>query len=173
MINFALAPGLLFESNSNVCFKATPEKVLESRFFTLGQLVGMAIINIGRGPQCINEMVVRAMFKKPYGDKLPEIDDLNLKHCLENIDKKDYNCLYEDDIVRTVNPEECKCIFTINYLVSSNFVATEQFKQGLETIDAGFLLDENYEYMGCFLIESDDELSLDAFLNLFCFKTYF
>ena len=173
MRNFALAPGLLFGSSSSVCFKATPEKVLESRYFTLGQLAGMAIVNIGRGPQCINEMVVKAMFKKPYGDKLPEIDDLNLKHCLENIDKKDYNCLYEHNIVPTGNLKECKYLFTINYVVLSNFVATEQFKQGLVTIDTAFLLDENYEYVRSFLIENNDELSLDAFLNLLCFKNYF
>ena len=33
------------------------------------------------------------MFKKPYGDKLWEIEDLNLKHCLENIGNKDNNYL--------------------------------------------------------------------------------
>ena len=56
MRHFALAPGLLFGSSSSVCFKATPEKVLGNQFFTLGQFVGMAIINIGRGPQCINKL---------------------------------------------------------------------------------------------------------------------
>ena len=130
MRNFALAPELLFGSSSSVCFKATPEKVLKSRFFTLGQLAGMAVINIGRGPQCINEMVVKTMFKKPYGDKLPKIDHLNLKHCLENIDKKDYNCLYGHNIVPTGNLEECKYLFTINYVVLSNFVALNNLSKG-------------------------------------------
>ena len=110
----------------------------------------MAIINIGRGPQCINERLVKEMFKKPYGDKLPETDDLNLKHCLENNDKKDYNCLYEHNIASTGNLKECKYLFTINYVVLSNFVAIEQFKQGLETIDTAFLLGENYEYVRSF-----------------------
>ena len=41
-------------------------------------------------------MVVKVMFKKPQGDKRPEIENLNWKQCLENIDKKDYNCLFED-----------------------------------------------------------------------------
>ena len=88
MRNFALVPGLLF----GVAVAVYVSKPLRKRYFytifSLGQLVGMAIINIWRGPQCINEMVVKAMFKKLYGDKLMEIDDLNLKHCLENIDKK-------------------------------------------------------------------------------------
>ena len=73
----------------------------------------------------------------------------------------------------TGNLEGCKYLFIINYLFLSNFVAIEQFKQGLETIETAFLLDENYEYVRSFVIESDDELSLDAFLNLLCFKNYF
>ena len=117
-------------------------------------------------------MVVKAMFMKPYGDKFPEIDDLSLKHCRENIYKSDYNCLYEHNIVPTDNPEECKYLLTINYVVLSNFVAFEQFKQVLETVNTAFLLDKNYEYVRSFLIESDDELLLDAFLNLLCFKNY-
>ena len=74
--------------------------------------------------------------------------------------------------MRTGNPEECKYLFRINYVVSSNFDAIEQFEQGLETIDIAFLLDENYEYVRSFLKESDNELSLDAFLNLLRFKNY-
>lgn len=45
--------------------------------------------------------------------------------------------------------------------------------KGWEIIDTAFLLDENYVYVRSFLIESDDELSLDAFLNLLCFKNNF
>lgn len=57
MRDYALTSGLLLGGSSSACLKAILEKVLECRFLTLAQLVGMAIVNVGKWPQCINEIV--------------------------------------------------------------------------------------------------------------------
>ena len=73
------------------------------------------------------KIIVKAMFQKLYVTKLPEIEDLKLKSCLENVSKSGYEYLFENNTVPTGNLEECKYIFTINYVVLSNFVAIERF----------------------------------------------
>ena len=65
-------PGLVFGDNNNVFFKMLPVSVQGKQYFMLGQLCALAIIKIGRGPECLNPSVVKCLFSICYDN-----DDIN------------------------------------------------------------------------------------------------
>ena len=95
---------MLFGDQDNIFFKLNPKSMVKNYHYKLGQLAGFAICNIGRGPECFHPLVVKALFNKDVAlfnkdvlelNSIPEIDDLELKSVLENIDHGIYDDLHD------------------------------------------------------------------------------
>ena len=50
----------------------------------LGQLVGMSLIKIGRGPKCFSESFLKAMYYLPFVDDDTEFKDAELIEKVKN-----------------------------------------------------------------------------------------
>ena len=53
---------MLFGTTDAVCFTMNPEAVLMSQYFLLGQLTGLAILNVNRCPEWLYPVIVSQMF---------------------------------------------------------------------------------------------------------------
>ena len=53
-------------TNDNLFFMMASLAEQERKYFMLGQLTGLDIIHIGRGPECFNETLWRSMYGLPY-----------------------------------------------------------------------------------------------------------
>ena len=51
-----------------------PDRILKKHY----RLV-LSILNIGRGPECFNKLNFQSIFKIPYDEELPEIEDSELE----------------------------------------------------------------------------------------------
>jgi hypothetical protein len=49
-------------SENNIFFKKLPVAESSQHYYMLGQLAALAIIKIGRGPECLNSQLVKCMF---------------------------------------------------------------------------------------------------------------
>ena len=50
----------------------------------LGELVGMSVITIGRGPECFSESFLKAMHHLPFVDDDTEFEDSELMEKVKN-----------------------------------------------------------------------------------------
>ena len=92
MKHFPLLSDLFFGADTALCFKAAPEKIMRHYYFRTGQLCAVSILNLGRGPECLHPIIVRAIFDQPNADhELEYIDDAEFNYKLEEIENKNYN----------------------------------------------------------------------------------
>jgi len=98
MKNFSKA-SLFIGSNSCLGFKNDVESNLKKKYFKIGQLVGLAIILMGRGPECIHPAIVRELFSEEQPtDSIEPIDDYQICQNIESIHRDNFDCLYDIDI---------------------------------------------------------------------------
>ena len=77
-----------------------PDRILKNYYNLLGQLVGLLILNIGRGPECFKKLIFLSIFRIPYDKGLLEIEDSELEEKLTNIDQGNLDPLYEEGYVQ-------------------------------------------------------------------------
>ena len=61
-----------------------PESFRKGGYYLVGQLVGMAITKIGRGPECFSESFLKAMYHLPFVDHNIEFEDAELIEKVRN-----------------------------------------------------------------------------------------
>ena len=148
-----------------------PDRILKNHHNLLGQLVGLSILNNGRGSECFNKLIFQSIFKILHDEELPEIEDSELEEKLKNIDQGNLDALYDEGICPTGNVNENKSLLTISFIVLKNYGAIEQFKSGLENVDRPLTLKDNSDKMKCFLMPVHYQLTLEHFLlNINVFK---
>eukprot|EP00112_Aurelia_sp_Birch-Aquarium-sp1_P012318 Seg2590.4 transcript_id=Seg2590.4/GoldUCD/mRNA.D3Y31 product="hypothetical protein" protein_id=Seg2590.4/GoldUCD/D3Y31 len=168
MRNFHHIPGITMGSNS-IWLKMVPEYLVNNRYFMLGQLTGMAIITIGKGPECFNLMLVQALFSVPHDEILPEFDDGELAAMMSQIKSGNTDPLLENDIM-TNDIKAGTRLLAISHIILRNSGAIEQFAKGLQSIDEALIASENFATMKQFLMESKTVLTLEEFLKILEFK---
>ena len=97
MRNFWISP-TVFGSRVNVCFKDSPVSYIDQHYFILGQLTAVSIITVGRGPECLNELVVLRLFEQSIPDEISPSCSAELDHYLQRINEGDNDILFEHNI---------------------------------------------------------------------------
>ena len=89
MENFLFLTNLVFGRSQSLLFTAIPGAVMHKKYHTLEQLSALAILTIGRGPSCLNTLLVHTLFEVPdYSLMLLEGDlDGELGHYLKRIEE--------------------------------------------------------------------------------------
>ena len=105
MENFSLLTNLVFGRSQSLFFTAIPEAVMHKKYHTLEQLSALAILTIGRGPSCLNKLLVHTLFEAhDYSLMLPEKDlDEELAHYLKCIEEGDVSTLVDANIMPSNN----------------------------------------------------------------------
>ena len=170
MATFSRIPGIIFGDSNSIGLKLIPEYLIKNQYFKLGQIIGLSILTIGRGPECFNLMLVKSIFNVHFGDVLPAFTDGFLSEKIEKIQNGDKNELYEYEILPSENTERDIRVFILAYVILKNSSAIEQLTRGLGSIHKSFIARESCNLMKTFLMESKNEVSVDQFLGLIEFK---
>ena len=123
MERFCDIPSIITGNENSAHFKMIPDRILKNHYNLLGQLAGLSILNIGRGPECFNKLIFPSIFKIPYDEELPEIEDSELVEKLKNIDQGNLDTLYEEGICPTGNVNKNKRLLPISFIVLKNYGA--------------------------------------------------
>ena len=170
MRRFPDIPALILGKAGNVFLKMMPESFRKGDYYLLGQLVGMSIIKIGRGPECFSESFLKAMYHLPFVDDDIEFEDAELMEKVKKLENGDRSELLDFDIPVTGDIAASKKILVASFLILKNFSAIEQFSKGLGSIDQAFTDIANLEYMKFFLSPQQHEITLNDFMSVINFK---
>ena len=168
MKRFSSISGLLFGSNSSVCFKMVPESLVKKDYYKLGQLVGLSVLYTGRGPHCLNPAIVNEIYGQKQVSPLI-IEDAELMHKLDKIGNGHNDDLFDMNITPTENRKECEELFTFAHVLIRNAGAIQQFKDGIKSISPILISKESFEVMKTFLLVTNERIPLEGFLGLFTF----
>ena len=91
-------PALILGKAGNVFLKTMPERFRKGDYYLLGQLVGMSIIKIARGPECFSESFLKAMYHLPFVDDDIEFEDAELMEKVKKLENGDRSELLDFDI---------------------------------------------------------------------------
>ena len=169
MKRFPDIPALIL-GKAGVFLKMMPESFRKRDYYLLGQLVGMAIIKIGRGPECFSESFLKAMYDLPFVDDDIEFEDAELLEKIRKLENGDRSELLDFDIPVTGDIATSKKILVASFLILKSFSAIEQFSKGLESIDQAFTYVTNLEYMKFFLSPQQHDLTLNDFMSVINLK---
>ena len=133
MRRFPDIPALILGKAGNVFLKMIPESFRKGDYYLLGQLVGMSIIKIGRGPECFSESFLKALYHLPFVDDDIEFEDAELMEKVKKLENGD-----RSDIPVTGDMAASKKILVASFLILKIFSAIEQFSKGLGSIDQAF-----------------------------------
>ena len=89
MKNVAEVPGIFIGEKTNVFLKMLPESIQKGHYFMLGQLTRMAILRIGRGPECFNLTMIKAMFHHQIEDDIITFDEAELNDKINQVGNTD------------------------------------------------------------------------------------
>ena len=142
-------PALILGKAGNVFLKMMPEHFRKGGYYLLGQLIDMAIMKIGRGPECFRESFVNAMYHVPFVDDDIEFEDAELLKKLRKLENGDRSELLDFDIPVTGDIATSKTALA-SFLILKFFSAIEQFSKGLASINQAFADVTNLEYMKFF-----------------------
>ena len=155
---------IFFGEKKSICFTNDPSSVIGNHYFVVGQLVGLSVLKINRGPKCIHPAVVRTMFDIEQPLELETVEDEMLNSIIDSVEKGNFDALLDANI----NPfgKSLKELTQLYYLSHVILSAIKQFKSGIASIYPGFCESTSYEAMRMFLETSNAKITLDQFLRL-------
>ena len=130
---------MIFGEKKSICLTNDPSSLIGNHYFVVGQLVGMSVLKINRGPECIHPAVVHAMFNIEQPLELETVEDEMLNSIIDSIEEGTFDALLEANI----NPfgksaKELIQLYYLSHVILTKFSAIEQFKSGIASIYPGF-----------------------------------
>ena len=112
----------------SICFTNDPSSVIGNHYFEVGQLVGLSVLKINRGPECIHPAVVRAMSNMEQPLELETLEDEMLNSIIDSVVKGNFDALLN----ATINPfgksvKELIQLCYLSHVILTKFSAIEQF----------------------------------------------
>ena len=170
---FSEIPGIVIGENQNVFFKMLPLSEHENKYFTLGQLCALAIINIGRGPECLNTTVVKFLYQQAYTKDEIKHDNGELNDLLCRVENGETEILLDMEIPSSMmnDLEPCKQLLVHSFLIKRHAAAIEQFGRGLGNVVADLISPRNYFFMKTFLTKRESKkMTLSEFRSMISFE---
>lgn len=170
MQRFKELPSMTFGGNESVCFTCDAESVLSKKYFMVGQICGVSILTLGRGPECIHPAIVRALFKVEQPEEIEEVDDSNIKRKLLDIEQGNYDPVYDLNISPLgKSTVELKRLFLISTLVHTRYSSIEQFRDGLKSISENLVKKNAFDATFSFYVNNKSNITFNQMMNLFSY----
>ena len=157
----------VFGQKKSICIKNDPSSVIGNHYFVVGQLVGLSVLKLNRGPKCIHSAVVRAIFDIEQPSELETVEEEMLNSIIDSTEKGNFDALLDANI----NPfgKSLKELIQLYYLSRVILSTIKQSKSGIASIYPGFC-ESTYEAMRMFLKTSNAKITLDQFLRLVTYE---
>ena len=163
-------PSMTFGGDRSICFTSDTDSVLSKKYFLVGQICGVSILSLGRGPECIHPAVVRALFKIDQPVEIEGIDDASINGKISEIESGNYDSLYDLNISPYgKSAAELKRLFLISALVHSKNSSIEQFRDGLISISNDLVRDNTFDAMVSFYVYQDKVITFNQIAKLFSY----
>ena len=125
-------------------------------------MVGLSVLKINRGPECIHPAIVRAVLNIEQPLELETVEDEMLNSIIDSIEKGSFDALLDANI----NPfgKSAKKLIKLYYLshvILTKFRAIEQFNMGIASIYPGFCERISYEAKQMSLETNNAKITLD------------
>ena len=114
--------------------------------------------------------MIQVIFNIPYDERLPDVDDAEIRATLEEIENGNYEHLLDHNILPSNDVDARKRLFTITHVILSNMGSIQQFADGLASIDHFFIKSESFEVMKNFLLPNSSSLRLEELMNWLEFR---
>ncbi|XP_057306867.1 uncharacterized protein LOC130645038 isoform X2 [Hydractinia symbiolongicarpus] len=171
MKNIPLLSTMVFGEEKCLCFDANTESLIDNKYFFLGQLSALSILQNGRGPECFHPAVVRSIYGLNQPATIENVGDYEIKKTLENIQNGDYDSLLEKGIsVINRSETELRRLFLSNRIVHQNYSSIHQYISGIKSICPAFTEQRAYQIMEKYFLFSDKEISYDDMVALFNYE---
>ncbi|XP_057298887.1 uncharacterized protein LOC130629634 [Hydractinia symbiolongicarpus] len=171
MKNIPLLSTMVFGEEKCLCFDANTESLIDNKYFFLGQLSALSILQNGRGPECFHPAVVRSIYGLNQPATIENVGDYEIKKTLENIQNGDYDSLLEKGIsVINRSETELRRLFLINGIVHQNYSSIHQYISGIKSIYPAFTEQRAYQIMEKYFLFSDKEITYDDMVALFNYE---
>ena len=118
-----------FGDSSELMFTSLTDSVLQKEYYLLGQLCALAILNIGRGPNCFHPAIVDVIFSLPR-KPICAVNHGEFEMKIKEIRSGQTNALLDANINPTNNMDKNLDSFKEYFCILSRMSGIEQFKQG-------------------------------------------
>ena len=165
---FSSIPGLVAGSKNNLFFKMLPLAESSGHYFMIGQLAALAIIKIGRGPECLNSQLVKCMFGVNCTGGIVH-DDGELTAMLARLESGDTEVLLDLDIPLSIMSQLpfAKQLVERCWLIKRHTAAILQFRTGLDSVVPLFRKPGSKRFLRHFLVGKEcTRLQFQEFRNL-------
>ena len=78
---------MFFGEKKSICFTNDPCSVIGNYYFVVGQLEGLSVLKISRGPEYIHPAVVRAMFNIEQPLEFETVEEEMLNSIIDSVEK--------------------------------------------------------------------------------------
>ena len=78
---------MFFGEKKSICFTNDPCSVIGNYYFLVGQLEGLSVLKISRGPEYIHPAVVRAMFNIEQPLEFETVEEEMLNSIIDSVEK--------------------------------------------------------------------------------------
>ena len=170
MKRFPELGSMIFGGSTKICFSSDTESILLEKYRTLGQLTGISILTLGRGPECLHPAIVRAIYKVEQLTEIEPVEDASICHSLTEISKGKYDSLYDLNISSFGKTEsELKRMFLLANIVHTKFSAIEQFSAGMGSICSQFQNPKSYDEIKPYLVFHEVVITFSQIMQLFSY----
>ena len=139
-------------------FRNSPLDCLSKTYFTLGQLTVLSIIKIGRGAECLNDIIVLKLFEQDLPELLPASCFREFENSINQIGNNEYDILLDHKIVpvkdNAVNKR--KSIITRTLIEPASGI--QEFKMGY----SASLQPSNYSVMKDVFVASTVQIDIQS-----------
>ena len=135
---------VVYGIQNNAFFRSSPLDCLSKTCFTLGQLTALSIIKIGRGPECLNDIIVLELFEENLPERLSTTCLQGFEKSINQIYNTDYHIRLDLNIVSVKDNAVNKRRFIVTRTLIEPASGIQEFKNRLLSIAPVILNPSNY-----------------------------
>ena len=163
MNNIPKLSGLVFGKETEILSTSNPACTAKKYYF-LGQLCAVAMLNLGRGPQCFHKSLVEAIFDKNNVDDI-EITDSAFEEDVAQINSGNLDCLHNANINPSSNLEDAIKLYKLHYAILLRYATINDFKSGIGSISEKVL--KHYPVFKEYFLPFENKISAVDIIKLF------
>ena len=120
-----------FGEPDELMFNSLTDNVIRREYYLLGQLCGLAILNIDKGPQCLHPAIVDVIFSLPRKCQISNVIHGEYEYNVKEIRSGNKETLYSAQINPTSDVETDIKHYKEYFCVLSRLSGIDQFRQGI------------------------------------------
>ena len=167
--NFSSHP-VVYRTQNVFFLRNSPLDCLSRTCFTLRHLTALSIMKLGRGPECLNYIIVLKLFEQDLPERLPASCFQEFENSINQIGNCEYDILLHLNIISVKDNAVNKRRFIVTHTLIEPAGGIQEFKNSLLSIAPTILNPSNYSVMKDLFVAPTVQIDIQSILKLFVFK---